>query len=105
MKRKKFDMEWFVYIHGINCNEFRKMNIFNHLRFEEYTIKHLKECSTKVEFAEKISREFSCYSNRGDGLLIMTKRITYPSIDMKQTGRRLKHLIESAGYTPRMIQG
>ena len=34
----------------------------------------------------------------------MTKRITYPNIDMEQTGRRLKYLIESAGYTPRMIQ-
>ena len=34
----------------------------------------------------------------------MAKRITYPSIDMQQTGRRFKYLIESAGYTPRMIQ-
>ncbi len=34
----------------------------------------------------------------------MAKRITYPNIDMKQTGRKLKHIIESAGYTPRMIQ-
>ena len=35
---------------------------------------------------------------------IMAVRITYPNIDMQQTGRRLKYLIESAGYTPRMIQ-
>lgn len=35
---------------------------------------------------------------------IMAKRITYPNIDMQQTGRRLKYIIESAGYTPRMIQ-
>ena len=34
----------------------------------------------------------------------MAKRITYPNIDMQQTGRRLKHMIESAGYTPRMVQ-
>ena len=34
----------------------------------------------------------------------MSKRITYPNIDMQQTGRRLKHMIESAGYTPRIIQ-
>lgn len=34
----------------------------------------------------------------------MAKRITYPNIDMQQTGRRLKYIIESAGYTPRMIQ-
>lgn len=34
----------------------------------------------------------------------MSKRISYPNIDMQQTGRRLKHMLESAGYTPRMIQ-
>lgn len=34
----------------------------------------------------------------------MAKRITYPNIDMQQTGRRLKYIIEAAGYTPRMIQ-
>ena len=35
---------------------------------------------------------------------IMVKRIIYPNIDMQQTGRKLKYIIESAGYTPRMIQ-
>ena len=34
----------------------------------------------------------------------MAKRITYPNIDMQKTGRKLKRIIESAGYTPRMIQ-
>ena len=34
----------------------------------------------------------------------MSKRISYPNIDMQQTGRKLKHMIESAGYTPRIIQ-
>ena len=34
----------------------------------------------------------------------MNKKPTYPNIDMQRTGRKLKHLIESAGYTPRMIQ-
>ena len=34
----------------------------------------------------------------------MAKRITYPNIDMQQTGRKLKYIIESTGYTPRMIQ-
>ena len=34
----------------------------------------------------------------------MAKRITYPNIDMQQTGRKLKHMLESAGYTPRIIQ-
>ena len=34
----------------------------------------------------------------------MSKRITYPNIDMQKNGRKLKHMIESAGYTPRIIQ-
>ena len=35
---------------------------------------------------------------------IMAKRITYPNIDLQQTGIKLKHMLESACYTPRMIQ-
>ena len=34
----------------------------------------------------------------------MAKRITYPNIDMQKTGRKLKYMIESAGYTPCTIQ-
>ena len=34
----------------------------------------------------------------------MAKRNTYPNIDMQRTGKKLKHMIESAGYTPRIIQ-
>ena len=34
----------------------------------------------------------------------MSKRITYPNIDMQRTGKKLKHMIESAGYTPCIIQ-
>lgn len=34
----------------------------------------------------------------------MSKGISYPNIDLQQTGKKLKHMIESAGYTPRMIQ-
>ena len=34
----------------------------------------------------------------------MGRRVTYPNIDMQRTGRKIKHMIESAGYTPRMIQ-
>ena len=34
----------------------------------------------------------------------MSKRISYPNIDMQRTGKKLKHMIESAGYTPRTIQ-
>ena len=35
---------------------------------------------------------------------IMANRITYQNIDMQKTGRKLKRIIESEGYTPRMIQ-
>ena len=34
----------------------------------------------------------------------MVKRITYQNIDMLETGKKMKNLLESAGYTPRMIQ-
>ena len=32
----------------------------------------------------------------------MATRITYPHIDMQRTRRKLKRMIESAGYTPRI---
>ena len=34
----------------------------------------------------------------------MSQKPVYPNIDMQRTGRRIKHMIESAGYTPRIIQ-
>ena len=34
----------------------------------------------------------------------MNKRESYPNIDMQKTGKRIRHLIENAGYNPRMIQ-
>jgi len=34
----------------------------------------------------------------------MSKKNTYPNIDMQQTGRKMKRMLEAAGYTPRMIQ-
>ena len=34
----------------------------------------------------------------------MSQKPTYPNIDMQQTGRKLKYMIKSAGYTPRIIQ-
>lgn len=34
----------------------------------------------------------------------MSQKPAYPNIDMQRTGRKLKHMIESAGYTPRIIQ-
>ena len=34
----------------------------------------------------------------------MEKKQMYPNIDMQRTGAKLKHMLESAGYTPRMLQ-
>ena len=34
----------------------------------------------------------------------MSQKPTYPNIDMQRTGIKLKNMLESAGYTPRMIQ-
>lgn len=34
----------------------------------------------------------------------MSKRISYPNIDMQRTGKKIKYMIESAGYTPCIIQ-
>lgn len=34
----------------------------------------------------------------------MSKRNTYPNIDLQRTGQKMKHMLESAGYTPRMLQ-
>ena len=75
MKRKKFELEWFVYVNGYNCSGFRKMNIFDHFKFKEYAIKHLKECSSKEEFAERISRElFYYFDSKCEYELIITRK-------------------------------
>ena len=34
----------------------------------------------------------------------MSKRTTYPNIDLQRTGQKMKRMLESAGYTPRMLQ-
>ena len=34
----------------------------------------------------------------------MSQNLTYPNIDMQRTGRKIKHMIEYAGYTPHLIQ-
>ena len=34
----------------------------------------------------------------------MRSKQSYPNIDMEKTGKQIRHYIESAGYTPKMIQ-
>ena len=34
----------------------------------------------------------------------MSKRTTYPNIDLQRTGQKMKYMLESAGYTPRILQ-
>ncbi len=43
MKRKKIELEWFVYVHGLNCNGFWKENVFNNIKFEEYATKTIQK--------------------------------------------------------------
>lgn len=35
----------------------------------------------------------------------MSQKPSYPNIEMQRTGIKLKYMIESAGYTPRMHHG
>ena len=34
----------------------------------------------------------------------MSQKQTYPNIDMQRTGKKIKYMLESAGYTLRIIQ-
>lgn len=51
------NMEWNVFYHDINKRQIRTWNIFNHDRFRRDVEKHLKECTSKEEFAEKLRSE------------------------------------------------
>ena len=42
------------------------------------------------------------WESRGKGK--MKKRTAYPNIDLQRTGKKMKYMMESAGYTPNMIQ-
>ena len=35
---------------------------------------------------------------------LMKHKPSYPHIDLQRTGQKMKHMMESAGYTPRMLQ-
>ena len=59
MKRKKIELEWFVYVNGLNCNGFRKENVFNNIKFEEYTIKHLKDVRQKRSLQKEFRVNYS----------------------------------------------
>ena len=50
-------MKWNVYYYNINLNKIDIFNIFDHSSFNKYVQKHLKECSTKEEFAERLKSE------------------------------------------------
>ena len=42
------------------------------------------------------------WESKGEGK--MKKRTAYPNIDLQRTGKKMKYMMESAGYTPHMIQ-
>ncbi len=49
-------------------------------------------------------RILSGCDDRAEGRDLMSQRPVYPNLDMQRTGRKLKHMMEAAGYTPRIIQ-
>ena len=54
-------MKWNVYCYNINSNKIETFNIFDHGGFDKYVQKHLKECKTKEEFAERLKSELLFY--------------------------------------------
>lgn len=54
-------MEWNVFYHNVNSQKIETLNIFKHRSFTECVNKHLKECKTKDEFAEKLKSELHYY--------------------------------------------
>ena len=54
-------MEWNVFYHDVNKQEIRTLNIFKHGTFKSYVEKHLKECTDKDEFAQKLKYELQYY--------------------------------------------
>lgn len=54
-------MEWNVYYFNINQRKIETFNIFDHRTFVKYVKKHIKECKTKEEFAEKLKSELMYY--------------------------------------------
>ena len=54
-------MEWFVYYHDINAQKIVPFNVFRHAAFLEYVQKHLKKCTERDEFAEKLRKELQYY--------------------------------------------
>ena len=34
----------------------------------------------------------------------MSQKSSYPNIDLQRTGQKMKRMLETAGYTPRMLQ-
>ena len=54
-------MKWNVYRYNINSDKIENFNIFDHGSFNQYVQKHLKKCTSKEEFAEKIKSELLFY--------------------------------------------
>lgn len=54
-------MKWNVYYENFNRKEIEVYNIFNHYSFRTEVEKHLKECTDKEEFAERLRRSLSYY--------------------------------------------
>ena len=54
-------MEWNVFYYDFNSRQIKVFNIFDHCAFRKDVEQHLKKCSNKEEFAEKLRIELRYY--------------------------------------------
>ena len=54
-------MKWNVFYYDINKKKIDSFNVFDHYSFARYVKKHLKECITKEEFADKLKSELQYF--------------------------------------------
>lgn len=90
-------MKWNVYRSNPNKRKMEIYNIFDHGTFCKYVEKHLKECTNKEEFAEKLKSElryyFWCKSEHEIVLTSWTPHIEMKELDRLNTERE-KHIKE-----------
>lgn len=97
-------------LHSISSDWFYDNEFFkiNNWRYEIQGINDLDEL-----YQKRLEDYCDYILNSKDDMMVLRKNTrnvrmrhkpTYPNIDMQRTGRKIKHMIESSGYTPRMIQ-
>lgn len=57
LRPSELNPHWFVYYHDMNAQVMKTLDIFRHRYFSEQVTRHLSECATRDEFAEKLKRD------------------------------------------------